>query len=575
MVRFEEVNYFIGIILVVIFLIIVNRVIQKQSHLSKTWEGNLFLSKLAQGMQNSKWPLRISLYGLGLFAGIIGLTNPQYGYHNEQVVKSSNDIFVGLDISNSMKAIDIAPDRLTKAKQYAADLITKLKGNNIGLIFFAGEAYMQMPLTSDYAAAVMMVNTADCEMAGLQGTDIGSVADLVTRANNKQAKPSNYLVLVTDGEDHDERGVAGISKLTEAGMKTFIVAAGTEKGGMISQNNDYKRDPITGEPIITKINLDYINQLAKAGQGRAFSLEDESSISTIVNAISSSAKSSSTMKSINEYNSYFQLFALLALLAFLIEYFISKKSYLIPLSKKNLSLILVLLLATQLGIGQNKKDLSDGVNSYKRQKYQEAESKFKKAKETDKSGKAAYNLGNTLYKQGKYDDAVKSYEETAQIAPSQKLKSQAQFNKGNAKVQQQKFDEAIQDYKSSLKANGSDLAALNNLMKAKRDMKKQQEQQKNKDQQNQDQQNQDQQNKNQPPQDQNKDQNKDKEDQKDKDQNKDNKDQNKDQQPQQNQSTPKDLSKNQALQMIEREDEKVQKKLKRNPSKSGTPLKDW
>jgi Ca-activated chloride channel family protein len=514
------------------------------------------------------------LYGLGLITGVFALANPQYGFHNEKVVKSNTDIYVALDISNSMKAEDLAPDRLTRAKQYATNLISRLKGNNIGLIFFAGEAYLQMPLTSDHAAAIMMVNAADMELAGLQGTDIASVASLIKRANQTQNRPSHYLVMITDGEDHEQQGVDAIADLSETGIKTFVIAAGTEQGGYINMGSDYKRDPATGSPILTKINLPYINELAKAGNGKAFSMEDESSISKIESEIQVRSSKETTSKTINQYNSFFQYFALITLIAFLVELLLSKYNYM-KKGRSTLSILIffsVSFLFANTNIYAQKKELKQGVQSYEKQDFISAEQKFSKAKSNDRSGKSAYNLGNSLYKQEKYEDAIKAYDEVENNNPS--LKQKSKFNSGNAKVKIQKYDEGIKDYKDALKNQSLDKDALNNLLKAKMDLhkKKQQdkENQSNKDNQKNNQQNQ-KQNKDQ--QDQNKEQKDDPKNQnnQDKKNQQNSQNQNKDQNP----STPKDLSKNQALQMIDREEEKVQKKLKRGSSKSETPQKDW
>jgi hypothetical protein len=562
--RFEEFEYLYYVLFSILALILILRLVKKQSNFLSSFQNNHFVSNISKNFNKLNWNVRPYLYGVGLVLGIIGLANPQMGFHSEKVVKSNTDIYIALDISTSMKAVDIAPDRLSKAKLYAAELISSLKGNNIGLIFFAGEAYLQMPLTSDHAAAIMMVNSADTEMAGLQGTDIGSVADLIKRANQQQGRSSNYLILITDGEDHEQKGIEAIAGLSETDLKTFVVAAGTEQGGYINLGNDYKKDPSTGAPILTKINLGYINEIAKAGKAKAYSMEDPSSIEKISDEVISKGKLKSTNKTINEYNSYFQICALITFFLFLLELILSKLNY-FQNNRKKLgvkTLTFILILTSSLGNAQDNKTLNKGVQSYQKKNYIQAEEYFNKSKTKDKSGKSSYNLGNSQYKQEKYEDAIKSYEET-ENSSNQKLKSASKFNKGNARIKMQKYEEGIKDFKDALKQDPLDREAINNLLKAKMDLKKQQQkdqQKKNQNQQNQNNQDQEQNN------------NQSEKDNKDQ---KDNKNNNQPQQPQQSQTTHKDLSKNQALQMIEREEEKVQKKLKRNPNKETSPLKDW
>jgi len=255
---------------------------------------------------------------------IIAAANPQYGLKKDKVKVNKSDIFIALDISNSMNATDISPSRLEKSKRFASQLIESRKGDQLGLILFAGGAYLQMPLTLDYAAADLFARSANTDMAGSQGTAIGEAIDLAMRSAKE--KNQRALIIISDGEDHDEDAIQMAEKATEAGWSVFTVGAGTPEGGYIPVINagreEFKMDD-EGNPVKTVLNKDLLQKIADAGKGQFYLLNDKTTdiISDLNTKIDQLQKHAVEVRSYSEYRSFYQYFLIAGIFLLLISYF--------------------------------------------------------------------------------------------------------------------------------------------------------------------------------------------------------------------------------------------------------------
>ena len=255
---------------------------------------------------------------------IIAAANPQYGLKKDKVKVNKSDIFIALDISNSMNATDISPSRLEKSKRFASQLIESRKGDQLGLILFAGGAYLQMPLTLDYAAADLFARSANTDMAGSQGTTIGDAIDLAMRSAKE--KNQRALIIISDGEDHDEDAIQMAEKATEAGWSVFTVGAGTPEGGYIPVINagreEFKMDD-EGNPVKTVLNKDLLQKIADAGKGQFYLLNDKTTdiISDLNTKIDQLQKHAVEVRSYSEYRSFYQYFLIAGIFLLLISYF--------------------------------------------------------------------------------------------------------------------------------------------------------------------------------------------------------------------------------------------------------------
>ncbi len=312
MFRFEHDYYLIylaGLVPLVVLLYLSWIWYQKQG--SKLGEMGLIRQiTVFQSARKRKWSQILTLLIFALL--IIAWANPQWGAKREKVKTRSTDIFIALDISNSMYCEDVAPSRLELARKFTLDLIEELKGERIGLILFAGNAYLQMPLTTDYAAAQIFVRSANPGMAATQGTALGDAIDKATEGFTGDPKFHRTLIIISDGEDHDAEAIEKARAAQDDGMLIFTVGVGTAEGSFIPiqtrGSQDWKRDN-QGQPVRTSLNETLLNELASVGGGEYFYLNGTTTIlNALDNKIENLEKEEFEERSFTSYESYFQLF---------------------------------------------------------------------------------------------------------------------------------------------------------------------------------------------------------------------------------------------------------------------------
>ena len=282
------------------------------------------LEKLIPGYSKSKPILKFGFMGLALTLICVGWANPQWGSKKEKVQSKSVDVFIALDISNSMLAEDVRPSRLGQAQKFGEELVKGLKGERIGLILFAGNAYLQMPLTSDYAAAALFIKSANTGLAPTQGTAISEVIDLAGRSFSEDNKHHKALVIITDGENHDDSALVKAAEASDNGMLIFTVGVGSAEGARIpfdfNGRRAFKQDK-SGQAVITKMNPEMLTELATSGNGTYFNLQENSQkvINELRKRIDKIEKRDIEQRSFTEYNSYFQYFIGFAILLLLVD----------------------------------------------------------------------------------------------------------------------------------------------------------------------------------------------------------------------------------------------------------------
>jgi Ca-activated chloride channel family protein len=282
--------------------------------------------RLMPQVSNLKHPLKFGLLMLCLALLIVAWANPQRGYRREKAKQLSSDIIVAFDVSNSMLARDLAPSRLERARAFTLDLVHNLRTDRIGLICFAGNAYQQMPLTSDYAAALLQLQTITPNQLPTQGTSFNEMIEVVERSFPEKSRAQRILIIISDGEDHGSDFLSSISKSVENGLKIFTIGVGTPQGELIpiELGNgvvEMKRDPQTGEPVRTRLQEENLKSLAKAGGGDYFNLSNQTGIiEALQKHIEKMAKEESEVRSFSDFESYFQWFVAAALLLLTFEF---------------------------------------------------------------------------------------------------------------------------------------------------------------------------------------------------------------------------------------------------------------
>ena len=327
MFRFEHSTYLYALALIpmlTVFFYLTRRARKKA--LLRFGDTHLVL-KLMPQVSLLKHPLKFWILMSALALLIIAWANPQRtgSMKREKVEKKTADIIVALDISNSMLADDVKPNRLDRARTFALDLIRELKGERIGIVIFAGNADIQMPLTSDYSAAEMYLKSATPNQIPIQGTAISEAIDIAEQAFPKESKAQRVLIIISDGEDHDSEAIERAKQAhKEDGILIFTIGVGTAEGGFMTTDfdglQDYKRDG-NGQPIKTKLNEQMLKDLAAAGEGDYFNIANTSGvIAALKSRVDKIEKRESEMRSVSVSDSYFQWFLLPCILILIVEF---------------------------------------------------------------------------------------------------------------------------------------------------------------------------------------------------------------------------------------------------------------
>lgn len=330
MFRFEHSEYLLSFICIPILIgLYVLYYFWSKRDVGRLSEAALF-EKLAPQLSWLRRNLKFFLLLLALSFICLSWANPQWGNKKEKVKAQSSDIFIALDISQSMMSQDISPNRLERAKRLTQNIIQSLRGNRVGLIFFAGSAYLQMPLSSDHAAAELFVQSANTDQAGTQGTAITEAIDLASRAFEEGEQHQRALVIITDGEDHDGAAIEKVRQAREKGLIVFSIGVGTEEGGFIPfmerGREQFKRDG-SGQPVKTRLNIQLLKDLANAGDGNYYLIQEGTKIvSDLKLELERIEKMEVEQKSFSDYASYFQYFLGIGIFFLVIEYLISNSA---------------------------------------------------------------------------------------------------------------------------------------------------------------------------------------------------------------------------------------------------------
>jgi Ca-activated chloride channel family protein len=330
MLRFAhpEYLYLLAAIPAVLLAFIVMQ-IQKRKSLQKLGEIQLLKQLSADSSGFKPW-LKGALISLALVLLVVGLANPQIGTRVEEVKREGVDIIVALDISNSMKAEDIRPNRLERAKQAISRLIDKLENDRIGIIVFAGQAYVQLPITTDFGAAKLFLSSVEPDIIPTQGTDIGAAIDLSLKSFVGNDNKHKALVIITDGEDNEGTGLEAAKKAHEDGVIIHTIGMGTENGAPIPvyKNGiqiDFMKDH-QGSIVLSRLDQATLEKISAEGKGifvRASNNDD--GLSAVMKEISKMDKKAFGTKEYTGFEDRFQYFIGAGLLLLLVEFSMSNR----------------------------------------------------------------------------------------------------------------------------------------------------------------------------------------------------------------------------------------------------------
>lgn len=279
---------------------------------------------------NLKRWTKFTLILLALTCLVFAAANPQVGTKMQEVKQTGIDVFILLDVSNSMMAEDIKPNRLEKAKYQISNLINKLRGDRIGLIIFAGQAYVQIPLTTDYSAANLFLSAVDVNSVPSQGTAIASALNLAT-ASFDTLSTQKVIIAITDGEDHEGDVQKAVENAIEREIKIYAIGLGSQAGVPIPVYNSrnqlvgFKKDR-DGNTVLTKLDEEVLKRLAIEGNGKYFrGTNYEDHLDKIYSELSELEQTEFGVKKVTDYEDRFYFFLIPALMLLVLEFFISEK----------------------------------------------------------------------------------------------------------------------------------------------------------------------------------------------------------------------------------------------------------
>ncbi len=330
MIRFAhtEYLYLIGLLPILLVLFLWARQ-QRKTALKRFGEPGL-LAQIIPGLGKYKQSLKFLLVAGSVLFVILGLANPQIGTKMEEVKREGVDIMIALDVSNSMKAEDLKPNRLENAKQEISRMIDKLQNDRIGLIVFGGDSYLQLPLTTDYSAARLILSTIDVDVVPVPGTAIGSAIRLAMKSFAEGEKKHKVIVLITDGENHEDDAIAAAKDAAGEGAVIHAIGMGSPEGTPIPvyQNNvqvGFRKDA-EGSTVVTKLDELGLQQIADAGDGRYLRASNQQNdLDVMLKEIQSMEKKEFGAKVFTEYEDRFQYFLGVGLLLLVMEFFVSER----------------------------------------------------------------------------------------------------------------------------------------------------------------------------------------------------------------------------------------------------------
>jgi Ca-activated chloride channel family protein len=547
MFEFESPYYFILVLLLPIGLVAQKAYVKWQTEKQAVFSEPKALEKLLVNSPKQISRIKFMLQIMAVFFIVLALVNPKLGSKVETVPAKGVEIVFAIDVSKSMLCKDIQPNRLEKSKQIMTQMIESIGSDRIGIVAYAGSAYPVLPMTTDYELAKMFTQSINTNLISSQGTAIESaIQTSVDFFDNPTS--GKAIILFSDGEDHQNASF-DISKVTkEKNVKIITVGVGTANGGTIEFEDELgfqqvKKDK-NGQVVITKLNQGILQKIASETNGTYCNDNQISKVvASIKSALASVKQQEFKAQELAQKQSQFQWFLGIAFLLLLLEFFITNSNLNIKnwLQNKQINLVFLLFFVSATAFSQENKTVNFQQN--------EKQLRVIKAKEKKQKQPAEYNLGNTIYKNKKYAEAISNFKNAAQTAKNNAQKHKAYHNLGNAYMQDKNYKLAVASYKNALKANAKDEKTRYNLALAKKLLKKY------------------------PPKPNPKKKKKDKEDKK-----KNNKDKSKNK----DKKTPKKTSANKqrmdnVLKAISNEEKKVQEKVNANKAKTNTTSteKDW
>jgi len=458
--------------------------------------GSRLLASLTVGLSRTRQKVRATLLLGGVALALFSLARSQLGFDLEEAKQRGLDVVIAIDTSKSMLADDIQPNRLTRAKLAALDLMRLSKSDRLGLVAFAGSAFLQCPLSLDDEAFRQSVESLDVNIIPQGGTAIAEAIQTALSAFKEKTDNHKILVIFTDGEDNETEGdaLAAAREAKKDGLRIFTIGTGTPAGELLSTTDPYgnrvfiKDDK--GNVVKSRLNESLLQQLAKETDGFYLPLAGASTMDVLYErGLAPLPKSEFNAKTVRQYHERFQWFLGAALVLLLAEMFFPERvKRSIQTKPAVTTLVALLCLASLNAFG----DAGDALKSYERGKFGKARDEFERlAKKKPEDTRLRYNAGAAAFQDENYEDALRHFNASLS-SQDVKLQEQSYYNLGNTsfrlgeraqnpKEKQQSWEQAIHNYENALKLDPNDPDSKFNrdvVQQKLEELKKQQQQQK-------------------------------------------------------------------------------------------------
>ena len=266
MIHFAQAQYLLLLFLIPFFFVIYAMVMKMRMRRIRKFGDEALVARLMPSYAKAKGWLGLTFFAIGFFFFAIGLSRPQIGAKLKEHETKGAEIMIVLDVSNSMLAEDYSPNRLERAKLAISRLVDKLRDDRIGLIVFAGNSFVQLPITTDYVSAKMFLNSISTGSVPVQGTAIGDAINTAMRSFSVQSEKSRAIIVITDGENHEDDPVAAAQQAAELGVRVYTIGVGSPEGKPIPMDGELLKDK-DGEIVVTRLDEKVLQDVAMAGNG--------------------------------------------------------------------------------------------------------------------------------------------------------------------------------------------------------------------------------------------------------------------------------------------------------------------
>ena len=490
MFRFEDPIYLYCLAVIPLMAIIRWLMVRQQKKRLRRFGDPELIRQLMPDVSRFRPLVKFCLLLTALALLIVMLARPQFGTKISHEKRTGIETIIALDISNSMLAEDVAPSRLDRSKMMVENLVDNFTNDKIGLIVFAGDAFIQLPITSDYVSAKMFLSSIDPSMIATQGTDIAAAVSMASHSFTQEEGVGKAIIVITDGEDHEGGALEAAKDAKERGQRVYVLGVGSTKGAPIpTGDGDFMKDN-TGQTVMTGLNEEMCRQIAEAGGGAYIHVENNSSAQEKLDEeLDKLSKKEIESTIYSDYDEQFQAVGIIVLLLLIIEICMMEvknpllKNVSLFKRKKVISLVALLLVSSVVCAQSDRQYVRKGNKQFNAGNIAEAEVLYRKAIEQNpRNPQAVYNLGLTLMRQQKDSAAIQQFMEAGKLETNPLRRAMAYHNAGVICQGKKMYGEAIDVYKEALRNNPADDQTRYNLALCKRQQQQQQQQQQKQDQ---------------------------------------------------------------------------------------------